>query len=478
MAGRNTVSAPTLPESAAPPRLGSIDRMAMAALAAFTLVVGALRATRHSFWVDEAISGQYARTSVRGLASMLWRETGMGPYYVALWLWAHASHSDWWLRMFSVAGAAVAVVAVYHLAHRLAGRAVAIASCVVLLANHAFQVHWAEARAYSWTVALATGSLLAFFRLSERPAWARVGVALVANAVLLAMSPFTAPLVGLEWLWARALWRDRETRVRVLVWSAGSLLLFLPFMHALLTNRSIDWIPDITAGRLRTGAADAVGGAWWWWALLLGNVALVFALVTRRVVGQAASRAALLVAIGVVASPSLAVVSLVKPSFVSRYLMWALAPSIIAAVMGYAALIAAIGAVPRTRAVALSVGAAGLVFAGAITFPYGTFGDFVAVQDLRGAAQVLEREAGPDASYLFTPDWSEQYVAYYADGRYPNVLLNTAAVDALVPGTHVWVVRINRYASSAEERLARRGMAGSRFDLSGIEVYEVIVGEG
>lgn len=473
MALRRTVATPILPTEQAAHRVGRADRWLMTAFALFTLIVGGVRATRHSFWVDEAASGIYSSRDFPGLLRALWVDAGKGPYYASLWVWARMGHSDWWLRMFSVLGAAAAVVGIYLVAHRVAGRAVAVGSAVVLLANPAFQSHWSEARDYPWMVATALASLLIAFRLRERPTWGWAAAGALVNGTLFALSPFTIVLLVVEWAWAATLWRERTTRALAAVWAAGSLVLITPFLHALLTTRSVDWIPEITAGRFRSGAASAVGGAWWWWALLVGNALLVLALFTRRVVGIEAARSRLLVAAAVIAAPALAVISLAKPSFVPRYLMWALAPTVVAAVAGSAATVRAMLTYSRSRAIPLAAGAAVLVFVGSLTFPYGRFGNYLREQDLRGAARVLERERQPSDRYLFLPYWTGQYVQYYADSPYPNVLRDTSAIDTAGPGK-LWVL-VFEDTPGLEEYLTDRGEVMNRTMLAGVTVYEVLI---
>ena len=65
-------------------RSGTLDRVDAAVIAvvgALTLVIGGVRATRNSFWVDEAATGVFMRSSFRGMLSLLWNKHGMGPYY-------------------------------------------------------------------------------------------------------------------------------------------------------------------------------------------------------------------------------------------------------------------------------------------------------------------------------------------------------------------------------------------------------------
>ena len=171
-----TADAGTRTERPLPARAGVLDRfdaVAIAAIGALTLVIGGVRATRNSFWVDEAATGVFMRSSFRGMLSLLWNKHGMGPYYACLWFWTRLGHSDWWIRGFSVLGGALAAVALYYLARMFLKRATAIVAAVLFVGHPQFLMNLTNARNYSWLMFVAVLGVVCVMRQVESPTVAR-----------------------------------------------------------------------------------------------------------------------------------------------------------------------------------------------------------------------------------------------------------------------------------------------------------------
>lgn len=454
-------------------RSGTLDRVDAAVITvigALTLVIGGVRATRNSFWVDEAATGVFMRSSFRGMLSLLWNKHGMGPYFACLWFWTRLGHSDWWIRYFSVLGGALAAVALYYLARMFLNRATAIVAAVLFVGHPQFLVNLTNARDYSWLMFVAVLGVVCVLKQVESPTVARAVWSGVVNGTLLALNPLTAPLLAVEWLWGIRESSGRAARRRMFGSAVLSVLLFLPFVHGLFTEEGLDWIPRLTTTTFWSNTLDFMGGAWWASVLALGNLALVVLFVARRLPRAACSRSALLVAGWVVTPLALAVVSTVKPLFISRYMLHALPLLVLGAGVGLVGLgQLALAAQPRLRVAALA-SAAAIVAVAVLSFPYARFGAYGNIQDLRGAARVLEADQQPGDRYLFSPGWSYWLVGYYWPAPDGSVV---TTIDGLAPGTRVWLIDLDRAGRDAVED----GVVVSRHPLANAEVVELRVAE-
>lgn len=448
--------------------LDRVDAAAIAVIGVLTLVVGGVRATRNSFWVDEAATGVFMRSSFRGMLSLLWNKHGMGPYYACLWFWTRLGHSDWWIRCFSVLGGALAAVALYYLARMFCTRAVAVITAGLLMCHPQFLLNLTNARDYSWLMFVAVLGVVCVMKQVESPTVARAVWSGVINGTLLALNPLTAPLLAVGWLWGIRESKGRTARLWMFGSAALSGVLFLPFVHGLFTEEGLDWIPSLTATTFWSNTLDFMGGTWWASVLVAGNLALVALCVVRRMPRDVSSRSLLLVAGWVVTPLALAVVSTAKPLFISRYMVHAVPLLVVGAVVGYGALTsAARSAQPSLRRVAYGTLAAG-VAAAVLSFPYARFGAYGNIQDLRGAARVLEADQQSGDRYLFSPGWSSWLVGYYWPAPEGSVV---TTIDGLAPGTRVWLIDLDRSGRDAGEGV----MVVSRHPLANAEVVELRV---
>lgn len=128
------------------------------------------------FWFDECFSAELARFDWSNFAHLLWwREANMSLYYVLLRAWLGmvpvSGQSEFFIRGLSVVIAAATLPAIYWLANLLYDRRVALISAALFTVN-AYSVRYAqEARSYALFLLLATLSsafLVAWLRQPTR----------------------------------------------------------------------------------------------------------------------------------------------------------------------------------------------------------------------------------------------------------------------------------------------------------------------
>jgi mannosyltransferase len=127
------------------------------------------------FWFDESFSVEMARMDWRNFLHLLWwREANMSLYYVLLRAWLHFGQNPFFIRSLSVVFAAATLPAIYWVARRLYNSQVGLIAAA-LFASNAYSVRYAqEARSYSLFLLLATlssGFLVAWLREPTRPHW-------------------------------------------------------------------------------------------------------------------------------------------------------------------------------------------------------------------------------------------------------------------------------------------------------------------
>jgi mannosyltransferase len=300
-----------------------------------------------SVWVDEGISIAIARLRWPQFFQVLWqREANMALYYALLHLWIRAGSSETFVRALSVLFSVATVALLYALGARLFGRATGLLAAW-LLAINAYHVRYAqEARSYGLVIFLAVLATWLLVRNVERPAEARWGLYSVVAALTVYAQFFGALMIAAHGVSLLVLarrrvipWRDYARSLR---WTT---LMILPITAVILRigNTSAAWIgspswqylydfSELMAGN--RGAAlvilDALAlavaalAAWRDWrrgeqGLRSWRYALVFAW--------------LLVPLGIVLA-----VSVVRPIFLSRYLIFCLPALLLGVAAGIARL--------------------------------------------------------------------------------------------------------------------------------------------
>jgi mannosyltransferase len=183
-----------------------VSILALALLAAAATVLRFLFLTRKPFWFDEAFSAEIARLPWLGFLHLLWwREANMSLYYVLLRGWLHLGSSPFFIRSFSVLASLATLPAIYWLGCKLFDCRVGLIA-VALLSCNAYHIRYAqEARSYSLFVLLATLSSALFVACVRQPTRRNLR-GYVLTSVLAVYGHFYALLlIAAHWLSMRGL---------------------------------------------------------------------------------------------------------------------------------------------------------------------------------------------------------------------------------------------------------------------------------
>ncbi len=144
------------------------DTVLLVAIIAIGAALRMLHLGAPSFWLDEALSVDFARLPwPRFVQLMQTRELNMLPYYLLLRAWIHLGTAEWIVRSLSVICSITTLPILYRLGVRLFGVRVGQIG-VTLLALHPYHIRFAqEARGYSLMVLLVTASTLLLVRATE-----------------------------------------------------------------------------------------------------------------------------------------------------------------------------------------------------------------------------------------------------------------------------------------------------------------------
>ena len=136
-----------------------------------SLVLGLITLDRKSLWYDEAFNGEHIKTSWHDLVLLVSHtEMSQGAYLVLLKAWATVTvNNTLWLRLPSVAAAALAAALLVPLGTRLFDRTTAIAAGV-LLATNELLVRWSQqARTYALVTLAVVVATILFVRALDDP---------------------------------------------------------------------------------------------------------------------------------------------------------------------------------------------------------------------------------------------------------------------------------------------------------------------
>jgi mannosyltransferase len=175
-------SVPSVPEASIP----RAHWLTLLFLVAAGLAVGFLHLASKPFWFDECFSVEVARIGWKNFLRLLWwREANMSLYYLLLRIWlsvgVHLGQSPFFIRSLSVFISAATLPMTYWLARLLYDRRVGLIAAGLFTFN-AYNVRYAqEARSYALFLLLATissGFLIAYLREPTRRNW--IGYVLVS----------------------------------------------------------------------------------------------------------------------------------------------------------------------------------------------------------------------------------------------------------------------------------------------------------
>ncbi len=322
-----------------------------------------------SFWVDEALSVDFARLSWPQFAHLMQtRELNMLPYYLLLRGWIHLGTGEWIVRSLSAICSIATLPLLYRLGVRLFGIRVGQFGAT-LLALHPYHIRFAqEARGYSLMILLVTASTLLLVRATESSSRRPVGVwaAYVATSVLAAYTHFYAGFAILAQWASLAIARPRGVPWRALVLSAAAIgILLVPLAAFVLLGHAdpAGWIAQPNSRSVGHLVYSLLGGEKRAGARPLAYAAYAVALVASGAAARAAWRGrrhdpsawhyALVIAGATLPIIHVLAASIVKPIFVDKYLIECLP---------FTVLLLAVG-LDRLRPRALSLGTSIVILA-------------------------------------------------------------------------------------------------------------------
>lgn len=389
-------------------RRGRADIGIALGLAGATGALGLSRVGDSSFWGDEAFSAVLVHRSFGEVVSLLRSEAGMAPYYLALWFWSQFSRSEISLRLLSVLGAACTIAVTYLLVRAIVDRTAAVVTVIGLICNPTFLRYMTEVRAYSWMMCLGVTSTALLLRMRRSPS-ARSALSYGASlGLLLATNIFAAPLVLVHLWFARPMSSDERARRIALLGFGLAAAVVTPFLMPLLTSNQLSWIWPTTRYWVTNQSIDFLGNEAWALLLAAGNMCLLVLLATRRLEPRSGPPLALVLSSSIAVPVGLLLISLIKPSYVARYLSPVLPLVIIGAVAG------PLLAVRMINLRGAHFGATtAFIIAFVIGFPGSPLRDMRHGEDLRAAAQYLQAEFQPGDAVVFDPASIDVNMSFY-----------------------------------------------------------------
>jgi len=317
----------------------------IALLTALAAVLRFVHLGAKSLWFDEALTAMLARAPWHAFARTVWRggEANMALYYEIMRAWNHLGTHEWALRSFSGLAGVAAVPVFYLLGRRLFGPAVGLIAALLLTVNACHVAYSQEARSYALFFLLAVLSSYFLVRAVESGAiWDYLAYALIS--ALTVYSHFYAfLLIGAQALSLIALPRGAIRFRKLFIAAALLAVLVLPALFFVVGRNTgqLAWVPKPTArdlqrfgyflvadqGTLRQPLLAAF--------LVLAGLALIFSK-RRNADPLARFKFILLLSWFVVPTAVAFVVSLWKPVFMPRFLIFCLAPLLLLTAVGLA----------------------------------------------------------------------------------------------------------------------------------------------
>lgn len=402
------------------------------ALAAATLFAGFLRfrlLAKEGVWLDEAFSVWMARLSPGELFHWIARIDQHPPlYYLLLHAWMTLGEDETAIRSLSALLGTAAIPVIYWTARTLFSSPIAALAAAVLLAVSPFHVHYSqEARMYALLNLGVSVALLAVARIlsgDQRRRWWAVYVAstwltlLTHNTALFFLIAINIGMGFAAWLQRRSA-DDAIQMPSLRAWLAAQgaiLLLWLPWAPFFLRQaRAVDkefWIPAPTFAAVMDTLKSFVSAFLpnsMEWAFLCSVIALAIGIVALR---KRLAVLALLITLFLTPFVLELVVSLRRPIFYDRTLIWTILPLILLA----AASLTPAEEPNATRwAPGLSMAGAGVLLALIVAnlFSLRWYYESYRKEEWREAANWVAGRVRDDDLLLFNATWVQIPFDYY-----------------------------------------------------------------
>jgi mannosyltransferase len=368
-----------------------------------------------SLWLDEAFSVGMARLKWADLQTLLLSsQRNMAPYHVLLHWWVRLGTSELAVRSLSALLAAATVLPIYALGRRLFGQPTGTLAALLFAVN-AFAVAQGaqEARGYALVLFLATTSSYLFVRALDRPTAANWAAYAVVGAAAMYTHFFGALVLAAHFVSGLLLPRSTGLRRYVIAATAGIGLLVSPLIPGMISGNNLWWVQRPSFGTL-IDVFDDLAGRGGRGLTIAYAVACCAGLVTFRNARQPAGGRSvrwgqlfLLAWLLVPVLGSFLFSLLLKPIFISRYLIVALPAFALLAAAGVAGL----------RPAALRAGALVVLlgFAGRGLVHWYTGRN--PKEGWRAATWELLKRARPNDAVLFEAPYVRWPFDYYVDQR-------------------------------------------------------------
>ena len=219
-----------------------------------SLVLGLITLDRKSLWYDEAFNGEHIKSSWHDLVLLVSHtEMSQGAYLVLLKAWATVTvNNTLWLRLPSVAAAALAAALLVPLGTRLFDRTTG-AAAGVLLATNELLLRWSQqARTYALVTLAVVVATFLFVRALDDPR-RRNWLLYAVVAAFAVYCHFWAGFVIVAHFASVPFAPKRPPRRRVVEAAVVFLVLIGPalFFTVHAARSQLEWIPDPSIHVLR-----------------------------------------------------------------------------------------------------------------------------------------------------------------------------------------------------------------------------------
>jgi 4-amino-4-deoxy-L-arabinose transferase-like glycosyltransferase len=310
-------------------------RVVLTAIIAAAAALRLFRLGALSVWLDEGWTAAHVSLPwSRFVAVHTTREANMGLYNLVMRAWLTFGDSETWLRLPSALASIAAVAALYALARRMFGVRVGLVAAALLAVHSGAIIYAQEARGYSLLVLMVLLSWVFLLRVLERPGLGNCAGFVVMSVFSVYTHFFAALSLAAQGIALIAV-RDARTPWRRLAACAAVIVIALAPLGYFVLYRDvgqIGWTEQMRGGALMRTLAFMAGVTLHQYRTVLGigtlvayGVALALSAVAwmRVVRAKSPSELSFTLAWSGAAVPlaAAALVSVVKPVLIPRYLI-------------------------------------------------------------------------------------------------------------------------------------------------------------